>query len=90
MIHQRVDSNVFEKIIEEETTKGVWNKLKNLYSGDEKLKRVKLLTPRKQFQMTQMKEDESISKFFTHVVSLINQMKLKVNQSMICGRLRKS
>lgn len=37
-----MDPNVFEKIIEEETTKEVWDKLKNLYDGDEKLKRVKL------------------------------------------------
>lgn len=33
-----MDSNVFEKIIEEETTKQVLDKLKNLYGGDEKLK----------------------------------------------------
>lgn len=49
--------------------------LKNLYGGDENLKRVKLYTLKKQFEMTQMKEDESVSEFFTRVVSLTNQMK---------------
>lgn len=34
LIHQCVDSNVFEKIIEEETTKEAWDKLKNLYGED--------------------------------------------------------
>lgn len=33
LIHQCVDPNVFEKIIEEETFKRAWDKLKNLYSG---------------------------------------------------------
>lgn len=42
LIHQCVDPNVFKKIIEEETTKGVWDKLKRFYDGDEKLKRMKL------------------------------------------------
>ncbi|KAI5434178.1 hypothetical protein KIW84_021149 [Lathyrus oleraceus] len=37
-----LDHIVFEKIIKEETTKGVWDKLKNLYGGNEKLKSVKL------------------------------------------------
>ncbi|XP_050910070.1 uncharacterized protein LOC127123938 [Lathyrus oleraceus] len=75
LIHQCVDPNVFENIIEEETTKGVCDKLKNVYDGDEKLKRVKLQTLRKLFEIIQMKEDESVSKFFTDVVSLTNQIK---------------
>jgi hypothetical protein len=45
IIHQCVDSNIFEKIIEEETAKGVWEKI---YRGDENLKKVKLQTLRKQ------------------------------------------
>lgn len=42
-----MDPNGLEKIIEEETSKGAWDKLKNLYDGDEKMKRVKLQTLRK-------------------------------------------
>lgn len=42
LIHQCVDSNVFEKIFEEETVKGAWDQLRSLYGRDEKLKRVKL------------------------------------------------
>jgi hypothetical protein len=42
IIHQCVDSNIFEKIIEEETAKGAWDTLKKIYGGDEKLKKVKL------------------------------------------------
>ena len=71
-----MDSDVFEKIIEEETTKGVWDKLKNLYGGDEKLKKVKLQMLRKQYKMFQMKEDESIAAYFSRIVTLTNQMKV--------------
>ena len=75
LIHQCVDCDVFEKIIEEETTKGAWEKLKSLYGGDEKLKKVKLQTLRKQYEMLLMKEDAFVSPYFSRVVTLTNQMK---------------
>ena len=46
-----------------------------MYGGDEKLKKVKLQTLRKQYEMIQMKEDESISAYFSRIVTLTNQMK---------------
>lgn len=61
LIHQCVDHNVFENIIEEETTKKAQDNLKMLYGGDEKLNRVKLHTLRNQFKMTQMKQEESVT-----------------------------
>lgn len=73
---QCVDPNVFEKIIEEDMTKGVWDKLKNLYDTYEKLKRVKLQTLRKKFEMSQMKEEESVSQYLSRVLLLTNQMKV--------------
>jgi hypothetical protein len=75
IIHQCVDSNIFEKIIEEETAKGAWDTLKKIYGGDEKLKKVKLQALRKQFEMTQMNEGEIVADFFSRLVSLTNQMK---------------
>ncbi|XP_050915369.1 uncharacterized protein LOC127130393 [Lathyrus oleraceus] len=80
LIHQRMGSNVFEKIIEEDMSKRTWDKLKNLYVGYEKLKRVKLQMLRKQFEITQMKEDESVVDFFSRLVLLTNQLK-------VCGEL---
>ncbi|GAU22886.1 hypothetical protein TSUD_376970 [Trifolium subterraneum] len=70
-----VDSNIFEKIIEEETAKGARDTLKKIYGGDEKLKKVKLQALRKQYEMTQMNEGETVSDFFSRLVTLTNQMK---------------
>ncbi|XP_058775827.1 uncharacterized protein LOC131650109 [Vicia villosa] len=75
LIHHCVDHNVFEKIIEEEMDKNVWDKLKSLYDEDEKLKRMKLQTLRKKFEMTHMKVDELVSEYRSHVVLLMNKMK---------------
>lgn len=49
-IHQCVDPNIFEKIIKEETNKGVQDTLKNMYRGDAKLKKVKFRSLRKQYE----------------------------------------
>ncbi|GAU25658.1 hypothetical protein TSUD_265850 [Trifolium subterraneum] len=75
IIHQCVDSNIFEKIIEEEAAKGACDTLKKIYGGDEKLKKVKLQALRKQYEMTQMNEGETVSDFFSRLVTLTNQMK---------------
>ncbi|KAK2446031.1 hypothetical protein QL285_016886 [Trifolium repens] len=48
IIHQCVDSNIFENIIEEETSKGAWDTLNKIYGGDEKLKGIKLQALRRQ------------------------------------------
>jgi hypothetical protein len=55
-VNQCVDSNIFEKIIEEETSKGAWDTLKKIYDGDEKLNGIKLQALRRQYQMMQMSE----------------------------------
>lgn len=75
MIHQCVDPNIFENIIEEQTSKGARDKLRNLYDKDEKLKRVKLQTLRKQFEITHMKEDELVVDLFSNLMLLTNKMK---------------
>ncbi|XP_050920546.1 uncharacterized protein LOC127138197 [Lathyrus oleraceus] len=74
-LRTRNEERKMKKIIEEETTKGACDKLKSLYSGYEKMKRVKLQSSRKQFEMTQMEKDESVLEYFSRVVLLANQVK---------------
>lgn len=75
LIHQFVDSNIFESIIEQETSKEAWNTLKKQYDGNKKLKKVKLQYFRKQYENLQTKNDETIAEFFLNMVTLKNQMK---------------
>lgn len=72
LIHQSVDSNIFKKIIEEETTKGVWDTLQKLFWGDEKVKKVKFQSLRKQYENTQNNEGEIIEEFFSRLVVSTN------------------
>ncbi|KAK2375345.1 hypothetical protein QL285_076240 [Trifolium repens] len=75
IIHQCADSNIFEKIIEEETSKGAWDTLKKIYGGDEKLKGIKLQALRRNYEMMQMNEQETISEYLARMLALTNLMK---------------
>ncbi|GAU44225.1 hypothetical protein TSUD_399890 [Trifolium subterraneum] len=75
IIHQCVNPNIFEKIIEEEISKGAWDTLKNTYGGDEKLKGIKLQALIRQYEMMQMNDQETIAEYLARMLSLTNLMK---------------
>ncbi|KAK2388142.1 hypothetical protein QL285_061854 [Trifolium repens] len=75
LIHQCVDSKVFEKIADAETSKDAWDILQKSYGGDAKVKKVKLQALKRQYELLQMKSDESIADYFTRLVTFTNQMK---------------
>lgn len=60
-IHQCVNAVVFEKISDATTSKQAWDVLVKLYGGDEKVKKVRLQSLRRQYELLQMKNNESIA-----------------------------
>ncbi|WJX34995.1 hypothetical protein P8452_23045 [Trifolium repens] len=75
LIQQCVDSKVFEKIADAETSKDAWDILQKSYGGDAKVKKVKLQALKRQYELLQMKNDETVADYFTRLVTLTNQMK---------------
>ena len=67
----------FVKVMHLQTAKEMWDKLISSYEGNEKVKDAKLQTYRVQFGkiQSQMKEDETIGKYFLSVEELVNAMK---------------
>jgi hypothetical protein len=65
----------FVKVMHLQTAKEMWDKLISSYEGNEKVKDAKLQTYRVQFEKLQMKEDETIGKYFLRVEELVNAMK---------------
>ena len=63
---------VFVKVMHCETVKEIWDKIKNIYEGDEKFKGEKLQTYRGQFENLKMKEEENIVVYFLQVNETVN------------------
>ncbi|XP_019429222.1 PREDICTED: uncharacterized protein LOC109336861 [Lupinus angustifolius] len=75
MIHQYVDESNFEKISSAKTTKEVWDNLEKCCAGAEKVKKVKLQTLRREYELLQMKDGDTVADYFTKIRSLTNLMK---------------
>ncbi|XP_074572622.1 uncharacterized protein LOC141829102 [Curcuma longa] len=75
IIHQGLDDDMFEKIVNETTSKRAWEMLRNSIIGVDKVKKVRLQTLRAEFESLFMKESEHISDYFTRVFAVVNQMK---------------
>ncbi|GAU23070.1 hypothetical protein TSUD_183690 [Trifolium subterraneum] len=75
IIHQCVDPDNFEKVGDCESSKEAWDILAQSFGGAEHVKEVKLQTYKRQFDLIQMEESETVNDYFTKVIKLVNQIK---------------
>ncbi|XP_019434620.1 PREDICTED: uncharacterized protein LOC109341223 [Lupinus angustifolius] len=74
LIHQCVDHANFENIFATISSKEAWEVLDKFYSGGVKVKKVRLQMLRKQYELLQMEEQETIADYFTRIRILTNVM----------------
>ena len=85
--------SVFVKVMHCETTKEIWDKLKSIYEGDDKVKGAKLQNYRGQFENLKMREDENIAAYFLRVDEIVNIIKglgEKVGEPVIVQKIPRS
>jgi hypothetical protein len=68
----RVDINDKNQSSNSKSAKEIWEKLRNIYEGDSKVKAAKLQTYRGQFEQLKMKKDEDITSYFLRVDETVN------------------
>ncbi|KAH9685807.1 hypothetical protein KPL70_014105 [Citrus sinensis] len=74
LIFQSLEEDAFEKIAGTTSSKEAWEKLEISYKGAEQVKKVHLQTLRGEFESLHMKASESISDYFTRVVTVSNEL----------------
>jgi hypothetical protein len=65
---------VFTKVAHCKSTKDIWDKLRNIYEGDTKVKATNIQTYKGQFEQLKMKEDEDITAYFLRVDETVNEI----------------
>lgn len=76
LLHQGVDEAHFEKISNVKSSKEAWQILEQCNEGQEQLKKVRLQTLRRQYELMQMDSNEKIAQFFNRIISHTNAMKV--------------
>ncbi|TXG70326.1 hypothetical protein EZV62_005261 [Acer yangbiense] len=96
-LHSALTDSVFTSIMHLETTKSIWDELKSRFEGSEKVKLVKLLTLKREFENLKMKDSETVMDYSSKLSDLENQMRLygdvvedyKVVEKMLINLLEK-
>ena len=74
-LFQAIDRTVFEQILDHRPAKIVWDSMKRKFGGNKKVKKSLVNALRREFEIPEMKKDESIIDYFTRVMIISNKMK---------------
>jgi hypothetical protein len=66
--------SIYTKVMHYASTKEMWDKLKNIYEGDDKVKREKLQIYRGQFETLKMNEEENIVAYILHLNEVVKSI----------------
>lgn len=76
ILHSTVSEDIFPRLVAFKTAKKVWDYLKEEYAGSAKVRGVKLLTLKREFELLKMQDGESVKDYSTRVLNLANQIRL--------------
>ena len=74
-LFQALDRSILETILNKDTSKNIWDSLKQKYQGTSRVKRAQLQALRKEFEILHMKEGESVNDYFARTLTIANKMK---------------
>ncbi|KAF7810414.1 Retrovirus-related Pol polyprotein from transposon TNT 1-94 [Senna tora] len=76
IIHSAISGTVFIRIMTCETATEAWEMLKKLYQGDERMRKMKAPTIKRDFATLEMNEKESIQQYSDRLMTLVNKIRL--------------
>ncbi|KAL3612663.1 hypothetical protein D5086_003683 [Populus alba] len=75
-LHSGLTDHMFTKIMDLETPKQVWDKLQGEFEGSSRVKTVRLLALKKEFELMKMKDNESVKDYSGRLMDVVNQIRL--------------
>jgi hypothetical protein len=74
-LFQAIDRPILETILSKETSKDIWDFMKNKYQGSTRVKRAQLQALRRDFETLQMKVGESVTNYYARTMEISNKMR---------------
>ncbi|KAL6315072.1 hypothetical protein AAG906_030925 [Vitis piasezkii] len=75
-LHSGLAEHIFTKIMNLDTPKQVWDKLQGKFEGNERVKTIRLLTLKREFELMKMKDGESVKDYSGRLMDVVKQMRL--------------
>ncbi|XP_058756890.1 uncharacterized protein LOC131630115 [Vicia villosa] len=74
-LYQAIDREIVETILNDDTSKQIWDSMKQKFKGSTRVKKAQLQTLKSEFEILKMKEGESVNAYFGKTLSIAKQMK---------------
>jgi len=74
IIHATRHNDVFIKILDLMIAKEAWDKLNEEFQGSERIRRMKVLNLRREFEAIRMKESKIVKEFFDRLYKVVTQI----------------
>lgn len=74
-LFQAIDRTILETILTKDTSKQIWDAMKQKYRGNAKVKRAQLQALRAQFENLRMQPTESVEGYFSRTLTIANKMR---------------
>lgn len=75
-LFQAIDRTILETILKKDTSKEIWDSMRRKYAGNTRVKRSVLQALRKDFEILEMKSGETITEYFSRVMTVANKMRV--------------
>ncbi|XP_004295431.1 PREDICTED: uncharacterized protein LOC101304952 [Fragaria vesca subsp. vesca] len=69
-------------IFDRESSKSIWDSMRQKYQGTTRVKRAHRQALRKEFEVLQMREGEKVDEFFARTLTIVNKMKVHGGANM--------
>ncbi|KAK3011952.1 hypothetical protein RJ639_012534 [Escallonia herrerae] len=74
-LFQAIDRPILETILSKETSKDIWDSMKKKYQGSSRVKCAQLQALRRDFEVLQMKDGESVTSYCARTMEISNNMR---------------
>lgn len=74
-LYQSIDRVTFEQILDRRTSRIIWESMKRKFGGSDRVKKSLLQKLRRDFEVLEMRESETVKEYFTRVLAVTNQMR---------------